>query len=242
MERPSTGEREAATLYLTDLSVIKKNTNDNSDLLCFYAKVQTSHSKTRSAYTLMDLGASHGYIDSKYARNLGLPLRQAGQMSVITAGTQHPTTDRYQVWLEGRIRAITGNHATITGCYTLFDLKGGYDLIVGKNWHSETCHLVDSDNVLHLLDRDLSASGQPTFVSRISLKGLCPHQGRYREVHNHCAAVARAAHISLISADETRRLTMTKSSGDQIFVVDIRERAVGDKFGEDELILADLAK
>ena len=240
MERLSTGEREAATLYLTDLS-LRKNGAGNSDLLRFYAKVKTSHSKTRSAYTLMDPGASHCYIDSKYAKQLGLPLRRAGRMCVVTAGTKHPTTDRYQVWLDGSIRGISGNYATITGWYTLFDLSGAYDLIMGKNWHSITRHLVDADNVLHLLNEQRAADGQVAFLPKLSLKGHLPHQGRYRKVYNHCAAVARAASINLISAEETRQ-AMSETSGDRIFVVDIRERAVGDEFGEDESILADLGK
>jgi hypothetical protein len=136
-ERPSTQakEQEAATLYLTDLTVDNTD-NQNTDLLRFHAKVQTSHSKTRSAYTLMDPGASHCYIDSAYADQLGLPLRHAGRMTVTTAGTKHPPSDRYQVWLSARIRGITGNYADITGWFTIFDLNGAYDLIVGKNWHS----------------------------------------------------------------------------------------------------------
>jgi len=35
---------------------------------------------------------------------------------------------------------------------------------------------------------------------------------------------------------------MTKSSGDKIFVIDIRERWVGEEFGEDESVFADLGK
>jgi len=35
---------------------------------------------------------------------------------------------------------------------------------------------------------------------------------------------------------------MTKSSGDRIFVIDIRERRVGEEFGEDESVLVDLQK
>ena len=93
MKRPSNTEREAATLYLTDLDEMKKNGDGNSDLLRFFAKVKTSHSKTRSAYTLMDPGASHCYIDSNYARQLGLPLRHAGKISIITAVTKHPTSE-----------------------------------------------------------------------------------------------------------------------------------------------------
>jgi hypothetical protein len=61
MERSSTGNREAGTLYLTDLT-IRKGGAGNSDLLRFYAKVETSHSKTRSAHTLMDPGALHFVI------------------------------------------------------------------------------------------------------------------------------------------------------------------------------------
>jgi len=71
--------------------------------------------------------------------------------------------------------------------------------------------------------------------------GLRPHQGRYREVHNHGAAVAEATSINLISADETRNTT-SKNSGDRIFVLDICERQVGDEFTEDESVLADLGK
>jgi len=164
-------------------------------------------------------------------------------MTIVTAGTKPPPEDRYQVWLNGRIRGSTGNYADVTGWYTVIDLKSAYDIIIGKNWNLRTCHLVDSDNVLHLLDADWSllTDGRPAFVPRLSLKGLRPHQGRYQEVHNHCEEVAQAASINLISANETRR-AMTKSSGDRIFVIDIRERWVGEEFGEDESVLADLGK
>jgi len=110
MERPTTKEREAATLYLTDLNGMKKNGDENSDQLRFYAKVKTLRSKTRSAYTLMDPGASHCYIDSTYRKQLGLPLCHAGRMSVIMACTKHPTSEIYPVWLEGNIRGIAGNY------------------------------------------------------------------------------------------------------------------------------------
>jgi len=242
-ERSPTREREAARLYLTNLNVIQKNINEKSDLLRFYAKVQTSRSKTHSAYTLMDPGASHCYIDTTFARQLGVPFRHAGHMTIVTAGTKHPPEDRYQAWLNGRIQGSTGNHTDVTGWYTVFDLKGAYDIIIGKNWHSRTRHLVDSHNVLHLLDADWSllADGRPAFVPRLCLKGLRPHQGPYWEVHNHWEAVAQAASINLISANETRR-AMTKYSDDRIFVIDIRERWVGEEFGEDESVLADLGK
>jgi len=114
-EHPPTREWEGARLSLTNLNVIWKDIIDKSDLLRFYAKVQTSHSKTRSAYTLMDPGASDCYIDTAFAKQLGLPFQHAGRMSIITAGTKHPPEDRYQVWLNGRIRGITGNYADVTG-------------------------------------------------------------------------------------------------------------------------------
>ena len=72
-------EREAAKLHLTDLNV-KDNNNRKSDLLWFYAKFETSCSKTHSAYTLIDPSASHCYIDTTYAKQLNLPFQYAGCM------------------------------------------------------------------------------------------------------------------------------------------------------------------
>ena len=69
-EHPPTRERERARHYLTNLNVIRKDIIDKSDLLRFYAKVQTSHSKTCSAYTLMDPGASHCYIDTAFSSSV----------------------------------------------------------------------------------------------------------------------------------------------------------------------------
>jgi len=191
------------------------------------AKVQTSHSKTHSAYTLMDPGVSHCYINSNYARNLDLPIRSAGRISVTTAGIKHPPTDRHQVWLKAWLREITANYADILGWFTLCGLKGVYDLIVGKNWHSTTCHLVDSDNALHLLDADWSllTDGRLAFVPQLSLTGLRPYQRRYREVQSHCAMIAKAANINLISAEETKRAMKSteKPGGERIFVIAIHQ-------------------
>jgi len=122
-----------------------------------------------------------------------------------------------------------------------------YDLIIGKNWHSTTRHLVDSDNVLHLLDADWSllTDGRLAFVPRLSLTGLRPHQGRYREVQSHCATIPKAADINLISAEETERAmkSIGKPGGDRIFVIDIRQRPSEDtKTEDDHSILADLGK
>ena len=86
-------EREAAKLHLTDLNVVKDNNNRKSDLLQFYAKVETFCSKTRSAYKLMNPHTSHCYIDTTYAKQLGLPFRHTGHMSIITAGMKHLPED-----------------------------------------------------------------------------------------------------------------------------------------------------
>jgi len=95
-------------------------------------------------------------------------------MTIVTAGSKQSPEDRYQVWLNRHIRGSTGNYADVTGWYTVFDLKGTYDIIIGKNWHSRTRHLVDTDNVLHLLDVywSLLMDGRRAFVPRLSLKGL----------------------------------------------------------------------
>ena len=77
---------------------------------------------------------------------------------------------------------MSRNYATITGWYTMFDLNGVYDIIVGKKWHSATRHLVDSNNVLHLLNEERSTDGKVAFVPKLSLEWLRPHQGRYRKV------------------------------------------------------------
>jgi len=53
--------------------------------------------------------------------------------------------------------------------------------------------------------------------------------------------VALAASINLISAEDTGRSRL-KASKDKIFVFDIRERKLGEEFGEDESVLADWGK
>jgi len=101
--------------------------------------------------------------------------------------------------------------------------------------------MVDSGNVLHLMDEESSADGRVAFVPKLALKGLQPHQGRYREVHNHWKSVARAASINLISTEETGRLR-SKASKKRIFLLDIRERKLEEESGEDKSVLADLGK
>ena len=63
----------------------------------------------------MDPGTSHNYIDSNYTRQLGLPLCHVGKMSIITAGTKHLTSKRYQLWLDRKVQGEMWNYAAITG-------------------------------------------------------------------------------------------------------------------------------
>jgi len=78
----------------------------------------------------MDPGASQCYIDTAFAKQLGLLFQHAGRMSIITAGTKHPPQDRYEFWLNGSKRGVTGNYVDVTGWYTVFDLKSAYDIIL----------------------------------------------------------------------------------------------------------------
>ena len=97
-------------LYLTDLNVVHSDIdNKKSDLLRFYAKVQTSRSKTRSAYALMDPCASHCYIDTAYARQLGLPFRHAGRMLIIPADYADITGRQQRQYSSGR-KSLSGGY------------------------------------------------------------------------------------------------------------------------------------
>ena len=128
-------------LYLSSLThnVISDSPPDsdisspNSDLLRFNASVSTSNNKIRSAYSLFDCGASHRYVDTAYANSLGLKHRRCGRMKVSVTGEEKAEEDRWQVWLNASIRGVTGNRVDISGWYTVFDLGGIYDLIVGKD-------------------------------------------------------------------------------------------------------------
>ena len=146
-----------------------------SELLRFSSAVSTTNGKIRSAYTLFDSGASHGFVDSNFARSLGLVLRSSGTMVVTTAGQSSEVIERQQVYLKAALRGTTGNRIQVDGWYTLFDLKGNYDLIIGKDWMSANPHTVDhSTNTLHLLKGDWSTlvEGCPILIPGKSIVGL----------------------------------------------------------------------
>lgn len=234
IERPSTKPPEAAHLYLTKFNA-SDLTDVHSDLLRFKGKVETANGKTRSSYTLIDNGASHCYIDKKFVNRLGLTPRLCGTMKVTTAGKRGKEQERWQVYLKkATIRGEKGNTVDISGWYTIYDLKGCYDLIVGKSWMAENPHLIDYHaNTLHILDADwsqLTAKKKAELRITASLYGLRPHQGREREVAAHCEEVATRAGIHLISAAEVRRV-MARPRTHHLWVVDIRERL--DKLASD---------
>jgi hypothetical protein len=53
------------------------------------------------------------------------------------------------------IMGVKGNNVPINREYTVYNLKGFYDLIVGKNWMTANLHIIDhSNNILYLLGGD----------------------------------------------------------------------------------------
>jgi hypothetical protein len=190
-----------------------------SELLRFSSIVRTANGKTRTAYTLFDCGASHGFIDLNFARTLGLAARKCGTMVVTTANQISAEMDRKQVYLKADMKGITGNRVPIDGWYTIYDLKGNYDVIVGKNWMAANPHAVDhSTNTLHMLRGDWTSltGGSPSWITEKSIVGLKSHQGTARETTNYCQSVAEAAGLNLIAANEAWQ------NRDTMFIANIR--------------------
>jgi hypothetical protein len=226
-ERPSTKPPRAAHLYLTKINALD-STDVNSDLLRFKGKVETVNGKTRSSYNLIDSGASHCYIDKTFARTLGLAPKLCGRMKVTTAGRPEQEQERWQVYLKhATIRGERGNTVDVSGWYTIYDLNGCYDLIIGKSWMAKNPHLIDyHTNTLHILDAEWSQlTMKKTADLRITatLYGLRPHQGREQEVAAHCEQVAARAGIHLVTADEVSR-ALAKPRTRHLWIVDVRER------------------
>jgi hypothetical protein len=74
-------------------------------------------------------------------------------MVVTAASHRSAILPRKQVYRAVVMRGTRGNHVSIDGWYTVFDLHRSYDLIVRKNWMSVNPHTIDhSTNTLHLLE------------------------------------------------------------------------------------------
>jgi hypothetical protein len=60
-----------------------------------------------------------------------------------------------------------------------------------------------STNTLHLLGESWSSlrAGQPNMVTTKSIMGLRSHQGALREIQVYCTSVAKAASLTLMTAD-----------------------------------------
>jgi hypothetical protein len=104
-----------------------------------------------------------------------------------------------------KTHGTTGNRVSIEGWYTIYDLNGSYDIIVGKNWMTRNPHAVDhSTNALHMLRGDWTTlkSGSPTPMIEKSIVGLKSGQGTIRETRRYCETVPHAAGIHLVSAEE----------------------------------------
>jgi hypothetical protein len=123
-------------------------------------------------------------------------------MGVSVAGEEKAEEDRWQVWLKALVRGVTGNCVDISRRYTIFDLGGIYDLIVGNDLMAANLHIINQKtNTLHMLEPDWSdlqqGSRLPSTIVTMSLVGLRPHQGRLREVRSHCKTKSA---INLVSA------------------------------------------
>ena len=215
-----------AKLYLsilTDTETSALPSLPNAELLRFNASVSTSNDKTRSSCSLFDCGASHHYLDTAYANSLGLKHRLYGHMRVSVAGEEKVEEDRWQVWLKVAVRGVTGNRINISRWYTIFDLGGIYNLIVGKDWMAAYLHIINhKTNTLHMLEpnwTDLQqGSHLPSTIITTSLVGQRPHQGQLREVRVHCKTVACRSAIDLVSMS-----FVANCKSAEIFIVNIRE-------------------
>ena len=73
-------------------------------------------------------------------------------MTVSTAGNKSAPMKRELVWIEGRIRQP--GTIVISGWYTVFDLNGRFDLILGKDWMEANPHIINhGKNNISLLAR-----------------------------------------------------------------------------------------
>jgi hypothetical protein len=162
VQRKELGEGNArvrhANLYLSSLTNNEPSappSSPNSDLLRFNASVSTSNNKIRSVYSVLDCGTSHRYVDTACDNSSGLKRRLSGRMRVSVTGEQKVEEDRWQVWVKASIRGVTGNRIDISGWYTIFNLGGIQDLIVGKDWIAANLHIIDyKTNTLHMLEPD----------------------------------------------------------------------------------------
>jgi hypothetical protein len=145
-------------------------------------------------------------------------------MRVSVAGEDNAEEDTWQVWLKASVSGVTGKRVDISRWYTIFDLGGIYDLIVGKDWMAANLHIIDhKTNTLHMLEPDWpdlqQGSRLPSTIVTILLIGLRLHLERLREVRAHCKTVATRSAINLVSAS-----FVAKRKSSEIFIVNIRER------------------
>jgi hypothetical protein len=171
-------------------------------LLRFLSLVETAQRKTRLAYMLVDSGAFHSFVDMCFAKSLGLVPRISTTMVITTTSHQSTVLPRKQVYLSAVMRGTHGNHLSINGWYTVYDLEGIYDLIVRKNWMLANPHTVDhSTNTLLLLDGGWPANRKSLrlLVTGKSIVRLRGDRGSIRETQNYCKKVAVSAGINLIS-------------------------------------------
>jgi hypothetical protein len=84
-----------------------------SELLRFSSTVKTTNGKIRTAYTLFNSGASHGFVDTHFACSLGLVPQKCGTMIVTTANQTSNVMDCNQVYLYTDLRGTIGNRVPV---------------------------------------------------------------------------------------------------------------------------------
>jgi hypothetical protein len=101
-----------------------------------------------------------------------------------------------------------GNNVPINEWYTVYDLKGSYNLIVGNNWMTANPHVIDhGNNTLYLLGEGWSSFGarQPNRATATSIVGLRSHQGAFEETQVYYTSVAEDAGLTLMTGEAVHR-------------------------------------
>ena len=144
----------------------------SGNLLRFNLPILPSRSIT--AYTLFDCGASHKFVHPDFVARLNrtgakVKVRHRGNMELTTAGAVEKLPLQ-----EARI-ALDFNGFRYTGWFVVYRLSK-YDVVLGKDWMEETPHQVNLRSNVLWLDQD-NATG--TF--RCKMEGLSPRRAQRRQ-------------------------------------------------------------
>ena len=63
-------------------------------------------------------------------------------MRVSVADEEKVEEDKWQVWLNASVSGVTSNRVDLSAWYTIFNLGGICDQIVGKDWMAANLHII----------------------------------------------------------------------------------------------------